>query len=143
MLKKVVLDFRKSLVSKDAKERMSALESAMPNKQDVAVLFPKNPEKAWELIEQENAKLKKEIDILSAEFQRGSAIIDVNVVNLRKKDDSGKYKDLFTKIPKNIPVYTLLFKVEKGGETGSPVYVFVNNKWIFIIDLDFIAMYVN
>jgi hypothetical protein len=133
-----IIKFRTELRSDDEKVRMAALDRGMVDKKLVEKLFGKPGAQLWprmakmvEMMRGNTARLKKELD------EQGQ-IKKVQLIDVRKKDISGRYRQVLTMIPKDIPVYRAVIDAEKRT-SGSSSYLLVDGVMRWFPGLESIA----
>src|SRR5439155_7807574 len=77
-------EWDKGLSSANNEEQVKAMRAMLPNKDDIAYLFPKHVDKLWSNFEKGNRFLEKNVEKIAMEFTRGSEIKKVKTIDVRK-----------------------------------------------------------
>jgi hypothetical protein len=134
-LEEAIRAMHKGLCSKDKEERLKAIKSVLIEKKDVEVLFPKHAEIVWKHLEPENKKAIEMCDEIAKQEASSGEIKEVFPIDMRGKDGRSSYKRVLSILPKDVPVFEAGIKYEKGGSRTGAI-VFVNGRWIPILDLE-------
>jgi len=121
--------FSKGISSNDKEERLKAIKAFVADKKDVEVLFPKHVEIVWKHFGEHRKQAIEMCDEIAKSETRLGEIKEVFPMDMRGKDGRDSYKRVLAMIPKDVPVFVVGIKYEKGGAQSSAI-VFVNDKWV-------------
>jgi antitoxin component YwqK of YwqJK toxin-antitoxin module len=133
-----IIRFRKEICSDDEKVRIAAFDRAFVDKKLSVKLFGKDGARVWpkmaegvKMMRASTAQLKKELDV------KGE-VKAVKLVDVRKEGGAGRYRQVLTMIPKDIPVYRAVVESEKRT-SGSSTYLLVDGKMRWFPGIEGIA----
>jgi len=133
-----IRQFYTDVVSTDDKVSRDAIKAFVIDESGLQTLFGKDDgTKLWTMLSRlfENPGV---LQSMRQEIANKGAIKKIELIDVRKDDASGRFKEILTKIPKDIPVFRALITTEKG-ESGSSAYVVINNQVRFIKGLESLA----
>lgn len=123
--------------SSDKKEeRLNALRSMFPTKNELAYLFPKQVDKLWPKFEEGHKSMEENVDLIAKEITRGGAITKIKPIDMRAdKSSKSPYKALLAIIPHDVQVFDLAISRAKST-SGSGTYLLIKDRWFWIKDLE-------
>jgi hypothetical protein len=114
--------------------RKDALLRILPAKADMQVLFPEHADKLWPRMEPHHKAMLAHVDEVATELTRDQWV-EIEAIDVRRKDDPGRYKAVLKMLPKDIPVFRVV-KRGKRHTTGSGSYLYVRKHWVFLRGLE-------
>jgi hypothetical protein len=128
------------MASPKKEEQVKALRRILPAKMDIEVLFPKQAEKLWPLVEKANQRYLDHISDIVREVTKDGPITKIKLTNIRdEKGPAGSaYQPVLKMIPKNVPVFRYDIRYASGAGAGGDSYLLVNDRVILIPDFSYI-----
>ncbi|MFO0864130.1 MAG: hypothetical protein U0744_05655 [Gemmataceae bacterium] len=135
-LEETYREWHKGFSSDEKENRIKALRSMFPTKEDVAYLFPKHVEKLWPKFEQERKRLEDNVDRNAKQVTKGGAITKIRTLDARsEKLTFESYRRLLEIIPKDVQVFDLVVS-RANNSSGSGSYLFIKDRWFWIRDIE-------
>jgi len=122
------------LKAESKEERQTALKRILPTQADLETLFPGHGEKLWGMLGPRLRQMVENIDEVAAELTR-QEWTQIEPIDVRQKDDSGRYEQVLGTIPKDIPVFRIVTR-SNASAAGSSSYLLINDRWVFIRGLE-------
>jgi hypothetical protein len=136
-LKNVVKKFLEDMRNDSLEIKKKALKDILPVKSDLQILFPQYAEMLWSKLEPILQDMMLYVDEVSNELTKDEWI-EIETIDVRKKDGSKRFVDVLKMLPRDIPVFRVVERSKKGTAAGSSSYLYVNDRWIFLRGLDMI-----
>ncbi len=135
IVRKGLIEFRRNMRSENEKTRIEAFDKVMPNKELLRSLFDDDAGILWPQLEKALERMRSNSHRFKDEFDRQGDAVEIELIDVRKKDVSGRYKDVLKAIPNDIPVYRAIVRYKKGAG-GSSSYLVVDRKMRFVRGLE-------
>ncbi|WP_169977740.1 hypothetical protein [Tautonia rosea] len=120
--------------SSDRKDdRVDALRSMLPRKEEIALLFPEQVDLLWPILDEGHTAMLENVDQMAAQMTRGGGITAIKPIDVRAdaRRAEGPYREVLAMIPQDVEVFELV--VTRGRSTsGSSAYLYVNNRWCWV-----------
>lgn len=130
-----IQQFYRDVVSDDEQVSKKAVQNFLIDEAGLQALHGKEKgSQMWSIM----AKLFENPEVLQKmkqEITQKGAIKKIELIDVRKDDASGRYKQILAVIPADIPVYRAIITTDKGA-AGSSSYVIINNQVRFVRGLD-------
>ena len=141
-LEEFLRSFYKNMQSTVEEEQLKTVRSVFATRKDLEILFPKDVETLWPLLDEVQQELEKHLAEVTKELQKGGAVTGVKAINIRKDPEAETYKEVLAMIPKDIPAFDYVVTKEKGS-SGGGTYLYVQNRWIFLRGLSGIPKFLK
>ena len=112
-------------------ERQQAILEILPNKADLQVLFPKEADKIWPLMEKYRQGMQANIAVVT-KVLTWNPTVSVECLDVRKiNPPEPAYAPLLAQIPPDILAYKII-KKGKHEKSEEALYLHVNGRWIHL-----------
>ncbi len=135
LIRNGIKDFHKGMTSEDEAIRKEAFDKFMPKQADLKALFGEDAELIWPMLQKGLEFMKKNTIKFKEEFDQKGEIKEIKLIDVRKNDVSGRYKELIKVVPSSIPLYRAITKGENRSG-GSSTFVVVNGRAMHIRGLE-------
>lgn len=130
-LQQIVETYYREMTQADESRRIAAINSMLPTKADLRVLFPSRADRLWDKIEPALQNLLNRSGDLAEGISRNGDVRDIQAIDMRKSDASGSSRQALDLIPEEVPAYLVVTRWEKVSTWTGP-YLFVNGRWVRI-----------